>query len=220
MRSLLPVALLLLAAPFAALPARADCQVVTVEQYPDVNYTTACLLEQQTYGDPSQTFSDDYVVHVSHAVEADPVFDDAHADVAQTGWSYDDGTTQQQRQQTDVGAGAFEGATGLVGTGFQADANQRDQTTSEDGGNGCSWAIGHSTCVGASGWLTVQDVASVGVGAYDSQTGSGSGCQETREVDVDAAVVFVPVTTGPSPCAAELPSLYDAVPFRDLPTLP
>ncbi|GEM_PF-5101489 len=214
-RSLL--ALVLLALPFAALPAHAECDVVTVEQYPDTNYTTACALDHGSFGDPSQTFTHDYVLHVSHAVEADPAFDYAHADLEQGSWTYDDGTTQQSRQWTDAGAGAFEGVRGVAGTGVQADANQRDQTTPEDEGSACSSVVGRSTCIGASSWFTVQDVASVGVGAYDTQTGTGSGCQETREVDVDAAVVFVPVGSGPQPCTAELPFLYDEVPFSSLP---
>lgn len=211
--------LVLLALPFAAHPASADCQVVSVDQYPDVNYVTACVLEHGSYGDPTQTFTYDYVLHVSQALEADPAFAYAHAYADQGAWSYDDGTTQQSRQWTDLGAGAFEGASGLVGTGAQADLHQRDQTVPEDEGS-CSSIVGPSTCAGASGWLTVQDVASVGVGAYDQQSGTGDACQESGEVDVDAAVVFVPIFTGQHPCVVEFPNLYGSVPFRSLPSLP
>jgi hypothetical protein len=216
-RSLL--ALVLLALPFAALPASAACEVVTADQYPDINYTTVCLLDQGSYGDPSQTFDHAYVAHVSHAVEADPAFDYVHANADQGAWSYDDGFSQQQRQWTDVGAGAFEGVRGVAGTGVQADLSQRDQTVPEDEGNACSSVVGRSTCAGASGWLTVQDVASVGAGAYYRQSGTGADCSESYEVDVDAVVTFVPVTAGPQSCTTELPFLYDAVPFRDLPVL-
>ncbi|MEA3199642.1 MAG: hypothetical protein QOE90_1070 [Thermoplasmata archaeon] len=214
--------LALVACSFLAQPAHADCQTATLDAYPDINYVTACALDQNSVGDPSQTTSNAYVLHLAQAFEADPAFAYSHAQAQQSAWQYDDGTTQQDRHQTDLGAGAFEGARGLVGTGFQADVNQRDQTVPEDDGSSgaCSWYVGHSTCAGASGWLTVQDVASVGVGGYWSQTGTGSACTESYEVDVDAAVTFLPITTGPMACAQQAPDLNDGVDFWSLPVLP
>ena len=210
MRATAILGLVLIALPFAALPAGA-CTIATIEPYPDVNYTTVCANEHGETGDGTQTTSTDYVAHVSHAVEADPAFDYAHADAQRGTWVYDDGETQQQRQSSDVGAGAWEGARGLVGTGAQADVAQRDQTVPEDEGSSCASVIGRSTCAGASGWFTVQDVASVGAGVYYQQVGSGADCQEAYEVDLDAALVFVPVTTGPGACATQMPWMYDAM---------
>ena len=86
--------LALLSLPLAALPAVAACEVATVDQYPDTNYTTVCALEQQSFGDGTQTYNYDYTAHASHAVEADPAFDYAHANAEQGTWTYDDGTTQ------------------------------------------------------------------------------------------------------------------------------
>lgn len=214
------VPFVLLALPFAALPASAHCEVVSPEASPDINYTTVCVLDQGSVGDPYQTFTHEYLVHVSHAVEAGPAFDYAHAEADQGSWTYDDGETHQERRGTDVGAGAFEGVRGVFGTGFQAALDQRDQTAPEDGDGACSGVVGRSTCVGASGWFTVQDVASVGVGVYSQQTGTGAGCQETQQIYVDAAVAFIPVVTEPRPCTAEMSFLYDEVPFRALPVLP
>jgi hypothetical protein len=213
-------ALLLLALPLAAVPAAATCQVVSAEDYPDVNYTTLCLLDEGTQGDPGDSRDHDYLAHASHAVEADPFFDVVYAHVDQSSWTHDDGETQHGRERTDVSAGAFEGVRGVAGTGFQAALDQRDQTAPEDESGGCSGFVGRSTCLGASGWLTVQDVASVGVGAYYQQSGTGADCRESFAVYVDAVVVFVPVTPDPQACTTELPYLYDEAPFRELPSLP
>lgn len=210
----------LIAASLLAVPAGATCQVVTLDGYPDTNYTTVCVLDQGSFGDGTQEFTHAYVLHASHAVEADPVFDDAHVFVDQNEWTYDDGETQQSRQGTNVGAGAFEGARGIVGTGAQADVDQRDQTAPEgEGGGACSGIVGRSTCAGASAWLTAQDVASVGAGVYWQQSGTGAECSESVAVYVDAAVIFVPITPSPGACTTELPFLYDAAPFRELPAL-
>lgn len=65
---------------------------------------------------------------------------------------------------------------------------------------------------GASGWFTVQGVAGVGVGAYHTQTGSAAECTESNDVGATLLVVFVPVSTGPRSCAAEIPGIYDALP--------
>ena len=213
-------ALLLLAAPFAALPAGATCQVATVDDYGDVNYVTVCVLEHGGLGGPGDEREHDYLAHVAHAAEADPFFSVLYAHVDQSSWTYDDGETQHDRERTDVSAGAFEGVRGVAGTGFQAALDQRDQTVPEDEAGACSGVVGPSTCLGASGWLTVQDVASVGVGVYYQQAGTGQDCRESYAVYVDAVVTFVPVTPDAQPCAMELPVLYDAVPFRDLPGLP
>ena len=211
---------LLLAAPFAALPAGATCQVATVEDYGDVNYVTVCLLHEGVQGEPGDQREQAYLAHVAHAAEADPAFSVLYAHVDQSSWTYDDGETQHERERTDVSAGAFEGVRGVAGTGFQAALDQRHQTVPEDESGACSGAVGRSTCVGASGWLTAQDVASVGVGVYYQQAGMGADCREGFAVYVDAAVTFVPVAPGSQPCAAELPSLYDAAPFRERPALP
>jgi hypothetical protein len=214
------LAALVLALPFAALPASAACEVATLDEYPDINYTTVCLLDQGGFGDGTQTFTHAYLLHVSHAVEADPAFNYAHMRSDQGTWTYDDGDVQQQREYTDVGAGEWAGARGLAGGGFQTDLAQRDQTAPEDGDGACSGIVGRSTCAGASGWFTVQEVASVGAGAYYQQSGSGASCQESYEVDVDAVVTFIPITTGPQACTTEAPWLYETVRFRDLPVLP
>ena len=213
-------ALLLLIASFAALPAGATCQVLTVDEYGDVNYATLCLLDRDSQGGPGDERDRDSLVHAGHAAEADPVFDVAYVHVDQHSWAYDDGETQHGRERTDVGAGAFEGVRGVAGTGFQAALDQRDQTVPEDEAGACSGTVGRSTCVGASGWLTVQEVASVGVGVYYQQGGTGQDCRESVAVYADAVVTFIPVTPESRPCAAELPSLYDAAPFRELPSLP
>lgn len=210
---------ILLALPLVSLPASATCEVVSPEQSPDINYTTVCVLDEGSQGDPFQTSDHQYLAHVSHAVELDPFFDYAYAHVDQGSWAYDDGETRQERERTDVSAGAFEGVRGVAGTGFQAALDQRDQTVPEDESGACSGAVGRSTCLGASGWLTVQDVASVGVGVSYQQSGTGADCRESYAVYVDAVLVFVPVTPDAQPCATELPYLYDAAPFRDLPML-
>lgn len=204
----------------AAAPAGATCQVVTVEQWPDVNYTTVCVLDQGEFGDGTQTFTHAYVLHASHAVEADPFFDYAHAHVDQREWTYDDGETRHERRVTDVSVGAFEGVRGVAGTGAQADLDQREQTAPEDESGACSGVVGRSTCLGASGWLTAQEVASVGVGVYWQQAGTGADCRESYAAYVDAAVVFVPIEVTPDACLWEAPFLHDEARFRELPALP
>jgi hypothetical protein len=211
---------LLLAIPFLSVPAAATCEVVSPEQSPDINYTTVCLLDEGSQGEPPQESEHWYLAHVSHAVEADPFFDYAYVHADQGSWTYDDGETQHERERTDVSAGAFEGVRGVAGTGFQVALDQRDQTLPEDEAGACSGMVGRSTCLGASGWFTVQDVASVGVGVYYQQGGAGADCRESYAVYVSAAIVFVPVTPDSQPCATELPYLYDETPFRELPTLP
>lgn len=212
--------LVLVALSFLAVPAGASCQVVTSDAWPDVNYTTICVLDQGGFGDGTQTFTHAYVLHASHAVEADPVFDYAHAHVDQRAWTYDDGETRHERRVTDVSVGAFEGVRGVAGTGAQADLDQRDQTAPEDESGACSGIVGRSTCVGASGWLTAQDVARVGVGVYWQQAGAGADCRESYAAYVDAAVIFVPVEVVPDACLREAPFLYDEARFRDMPALP
>ena len=212
--------LTLLAASFAALPAAATCEVVTNESYPDVNYTTLCVLDHGSQGDPSDQREHDYLAHVSHATEADPFFDYAYARVDQSSWTYDDGETQHERERTDVSAGAFEGVRGVAGTGFQAALDQRDQTAPEDESGACSGYVGRSTCLGASGWFTVQDVASVGVGVYYQQSGTGQDCREQFAIYVDAVVTFIPITPDSQACTTEAPFLYDEVPFREVTGLP
>ncbi|HUR69046.1 MAG TPA: hypothetical protein VM370_07345 [Candidatus Thermoplasmatota archaeon] len=220
MRVRIFLGILILALPFAALPASASCNVATVNESPDINYTTVCLLDEgNTYDDTTQRADHDYLAHVSHAVEVDPVFDYAHANADRGTWVYDDGEVRHEREWTTIGAGAWEGARGLAGTGAQTELAQREQTAGEDAGGACSSYVGRSSCFGASGWVTVQDVASVGVGTYYTQTGTGDTCQESAEVDVDAVVTFVPVTTAPQDCTTELPWLYDSALF-DLPAQP
>ena len=216
--SLLGVALVVL--PFLAITASATCQVLTVGDYPDINYTTVCALDEGSFGDGTQTFWHQYAAHVSHAVEADPAFDYAYAQADRGTWTYDDGTTQQSRQWSHVGSGAWEGARGVAGGGYQANVDQRDQTAPEDGDGACSGIVGRSTCVGASGWFTVQDVASVGVGAYYQQSGSGGSCTESLDAGVDLLVVYEPVPVESGPCTAEMPWVYDSSAWDALPTLP
>ena len=221
MRSLLGVALLALT--FASVPAAADeaeCTVVTTEAWPDVNFVTLCIDGSHTYGDGTQEFHNDHLVHLSHAFEADPAFDYAYARADQGTWVYDDGEVRQEREYTHVGAGAFEGVRGLSGGGAHANLRQRDQSAVEDEGDACASHIGRSTCFGAGGWWTVQDVASAGVGVYYDQREADGQCSERAEVDVDAVVVFVPIVTEPGPCSVTLPWLYDEVPFRDVDLLP
>src|SRR5260221_532709 len=70
-----------------------------------------------------------------------------------------------------------------------------------------------STYAGASGWVTVQDIASFGAGAYYVNEGSGADCTESYELDLDlGGLVFVPLTTGPGACTTELPWIYDTLP--------
>ncbi|MHB8603865.1 MAG: hypothetical protein ACYDCK_01315 [Thermoplasmatota archaeon] len=228
MRASLLVGSVLLMLPFASLTASAHCEVGTLDVFPGTNYTTVCALDHQTFGDGTQTYTYDRAVHVYHATEADDpvldavqVFDDSHAVVEQGHYTYDDGTVSQDRKWTEISAGAFEGVRGYAGGGFQAGLIQRDQNAIEPEGSGsCSSAIGHSTCVGASAWLTVQDVASVGAGAYQDQRGSGPDCSESYEFDVDAAVVFETIPVGPGPCKTAYPDFYEGYPIRDLPELP
>lgn len=214
------LAILVLAMPFVALPASADCQVVSPAGYPDINYTTVCAGENFVYGDGTQEFDNDYVAHMSHAAEADPYFEYADLRVDQGQWTYDDGETSHERTWTHIGSNSFDGVRGVAGTGYHANLNQRDQTAGEDAGDACSSFIGRSTCVGAGSWFTLQGYASVGIGIYYQQTGSGEDCQERAEVDVDAVVVFVPVVREPAPCTMEAPFLYEELPFRELPIMP
>jgi hypothetical protein len=221
MRARSAAVLVLLALPLAALPASAVCQVTSLNNYPDINYTTVCVLDEGSIDDPYQSIGHDYIVHVGHAIEADPAFNYAHAQVAQGHWTYDDpdAGVHQEREWTDVSAGDFVGVSGAAGGGFHFALTQRDQTASEDGDGACSGITGQSTCFGTGGWLTLQGIASVGVGAYHQQSGTGESCQEQSELDVDAIVVFVPLITDPQPCTAELPLLYDIVSFGMLPAL-
>lgn len=134
-----------------------------------------------------------------------------YAHVDQGTWTYDDGEIFHERESTHVGAGAWEGVRGVVGTGFHANVDQRDQTAPEDAGDACSSFVGQSTCVGAGGWFTVQGIASVGVGVYYQQTGTGDACQDRYELDVDAVVAFIPIVTEPGSCATQMPYLYDEI---------
>lgn len=211
MRAYSLLGLVLLALPFAAVPASAACEVTTLGQYPDINYTTICVLDEgTTFDDTTQRAEHDYLLHMSHAVEADPAFDYAYAGVERGTWTYDDGEVRHEREWVHVGSGAWEGVRGIAGGGYHANVDQRDQTAVEDGSGACSGVTGRSTCVGAGGWFTVQDVASVGVGFYSMQTGTAESCQDSYELDVDALIIFVPITTGPMSCAAQMPWLYDS----------
>jgi hypothetical protein len=208
--------LILLAIPFAAMPVAADCTVISPSASPDINYTTVCALDEGGFTDGTQTFDHDYLAHVSHAVEVDPVFDYAYADVDQESWVYDDGEVRQERETTHVGAGAFEGVRGLAGGGFFANMHQRDQTSVEDGDGACSGIVGRSTCVAIGGWFTVQDVGGVGAGVYYQQAGTGDACAERAEVDADLVLVFVPVVEDLGGCEAEAPYFYDEASFDAL----
>lgn len=214
------VVLALVSVSFAVPFASADCTVVSPSFWPDVNYTTVCALHEGSYGDGTQTFEQQYVAHVSHAVEADPVFDYAYLRVDQGSWTYDDGEVFHEREVTHVGVGAFEGVRGVAGGGVHANLVQRAQTAGEDEGDACSSFVGESTCLGAGGWLTLQDVGGVGAGVYYQQTGTGGSCEEKADVYVTAGIVFVPVVNDPQPCAMQMPSFYDEVPFGDLPLMP
>lgn len=221
MRSLLGVALLALT--FASVPAAADeaeCTIVTTDAWPDINYTTICRGGSQTYGDGTQEFHNDHLLHVSHAAEADPAFDVVYARADQGTWVYDDGEVRQEREYTHVGAGAFEGVRGLTGGGFHANLRQRDQTTVEDEGDGCASHIGRSTCLGVGGWWTVQDVAGVGVGVYWQQLDDDDGCREQAAVYATVLITTVPVIGPEGECSVDTPWLYDETPFRDMQTLP
>lgn len=213
MRIPLIAALALTTLSFLALPASAACEVATLDAYPDINYATVCALDEGSHGDGVQTFSHAYLLHASHALEADPAFESLFVYADQGTWTYDDGETTHERRWTSIGGNTFWGARGLVGTGAHARLDQRDQTAPEDGWGACSGIVGPSTCVGAGGWFTVQEVASVGVGLYYQQSASGDACRQQGELDVSAGIVFVPILTEPGPCPAELPRLHDEAPF-------
>lgn len=206
----LAFALLLAALTFGALNASAACEVVTVPVYWDVNYATVCALHEYGFGDGTQEFAYDYVLHARHAAEADPVFTFWEAQVARGTWSYDDGEVSLQREWVQVGSGLFVGARGLVGGGYHLYLDQRDQTAGEDAAGYCSSVIGRSTCFGAGAWLTVQPLTSVGAAAYYHQVGEGPGCTEQYEVDLDVLGTYIPTTTEEKACELQMPWLYDA----------
>lgn len=218
-RSLLALALFALF-PVLALSAAASCEVLSVGQYWDINYVTVCALDEGGFGDGTQEFNHDYLLHARHAAEADPVFTFWEANVARGTWTYDDGEVQHQREWVQIGSGLFLGARGLVGGGYHLYLDQRDQTAPEGEGAGyCSSHTGRSTCFGGGAWLTIQPVTSVGGALYYHQVNDTGSCEEQGEVDLDILGVYVPVPTDPAPCSAEMPWLYDQAFWDSLPPL-
>jgi hypothetical protein len=221
MRALLALGLALAAVPLLAPPAGAMCRTISPDVSPDVDYTTACALDRDSVSDGTQTWTNDYVVHVTHDVRAFSYYNDyVAAQVAKGTYTYDDGTTQQHRSWTDVGAGTFQDAADVAGGGVQADVIQRDQDSIEpEGSDACSSYVGHSTCAGASAWLSVNGVASLGAGAYFQQEGTGAGCQQAGDVELDLlGLDFEQVPLPQGPCAVEAPDL-GGLPVFGLPPL-
>ena len=108
---------LFLVLPFVAVTASAACQIVSPESWPDINYTTVCVAHEYGFGDGTQEYAYDYVLHARHAAELDPAFTFWEAEVARGTWTYDDGDVQQNREWAQIGSGLFVGARGLVGGG-------------------------------------------------------------------------------------------------------
>ena len=216
MRIFIVVGLLILAIPFALPAASADCAVVSPSVSPDINYVTLCTLHEGGFGDGTQEFTHDYLVHASQAMEVDPAFVYSYVRTDQGTWTYDDGEVQHERFYTHLGSGLFLGVRGLAGGGYHANLVQRDQTAPEDAEGACSGIVGPSTCLGAGGWFTVQDVGGVGVGFYHTQQGVAEDCRESNDVGVSAGIVYVPVSTGERDCVAEYPEFRYLVPFDAL----
>lgn len=211
MRVLAVLALLLASSLALALPASALCQVQTIPELGQVNYTTVCVQHQYGNGDPYYPEEHDYFVHMSHAdALAEAGFTDwAGLNVGTDSWQYIDpesGEVMHEGHRTNIGGGYFI-AQSLVGTGAHANLDQREQSASRDDGGLCSARIGASTCFGSGAWFTVRGVASVGAGAYYTQAGTGSECQEHSELYLDLLVVFVPLVQPDQPCTAEAPEV-------------
>lgn len=208
---------LALALPALAAPAAAACEIVSPAVWPDTNYVTVCALDSRVdYDDGTQRSTTDSLLHASQASEADPAFVYTHAHADQTEYVYDDGTSRFERRGTTLHSGGFAGARGLAGGGFHGGLHQREQTIPEEGDSACSYIVGESTCASGGAWLTVQDVAGVGVGAYYVQSGSGAECTESSTVYVTAAVTTVGVPGPAGPCSAEAPDLWDEARFGEL----
>lgn len=213
--------LVILVASFAVVapPASAVCHVATIPELGQMNYTTVCVQHVYGNGDPYFPEEHDYFAHVSHADRvAEAGFTDwAGLNAGTDSWQYidpDTGEAYHQGTRTNIGGGYFV-QQDVFGTGAHANVDQRDQSASRDDGGLCSAVVGRSTCVGAGGWFTVRDVASVGVGAYYTQTGTSTDCREHAELYVDAVLLFVPLITPDQPCTREIPVIqpfWHAVP--------
>lgn len=214
--------LVALALPLAAITASAaECQTATVEELGQTNFATACVLDEGVlYDDTTQRAEYRYLAHVTSTVDVDPFLTHTYVESDQNRWTYDDGDVSYERRSTNLGVGNMENVANLVGGGFQANLDQRDQDIGEAEGEGpCASWVGRSTCTMTSAWVGVNGGPSVGVGAY-TQTGSGEDCQHTSQFGVSAAVTFVPVEGPSAGCVAEMPHFYEDVPFSQFMVLP
>lgn len=222
MRRLAPLLGLALLVPLVASQASAACQVVSPSVSPDINYTTVCVLHEYGFGDGTQAYTYDYVLHARHAAEVDPAFTFWEAEVARGTWSYDDGDVSLQREWAQVGSGLFVGARGLIGGGYHLYLTQRDQNAPEAEGSGyCSSHVGPSTCFGGGAWLALAPVTSVGGALYYHQVNDTGACQEQAEVDLSAGGLYrpIPVPAEEQDCTVPMPWLYDLPHVWGLPPL-